>query len=157
MPVAAVFDIHKMNRDPVTDPYLLLVEAEEMHTGIVHRFVVDNTPLTSRGEVFEPLAIEFTLPAKGEEQQPVTATVSNVDREAGRVVLSASSRVMVRLIVIDATAPDVYLIDTLDMFFAAEAPITFEDVDLTLAPVIDWQSPVPFYKTTQNLFPGVWV
>lgn len=156
MPVIDLSDIHNMNRDPVASPYILLIELEETFSGVVQRFCVNNEPVQAMGEEYLPISVEFTLPGKGEEQLPVKATVSNIDREAGRALLSASKRVMVRLMVIDFAAPDEPLMDTLDMFFAAEAPIGAEEIDITIAPVLDWLTPVPFYRTTENLFPGVW-
>lgn len=157
MPVVSASVIHKLNGDGIADPFILLIELEEEYSGIVHRFCNDNGDILSNGETYVPFAIDFALPAKGEEQTPVNVSVSNVDREPGKALLSADSRVMFRMMVIDAADPDAYIMDTLDMFFLSDSTISAQLADGTVAPVIDWQTPTPFFKTTQNLFPGVWV
>ena len=156
MPVVSAGDIHNMNRDPISEPYLLLVELEEHNSGILNRWCVNNEPVVSNGNTYEPAAIEFSIPASGEEQTGVKAVVSNVDRTVGKALLAARKRVSVRLMVINIVVFDDYLIDTLDMFFISEAQFDAQELDATISSVIDWFTPVPFEKTTENLFPGVW-
>jgi len=157
MPTLTAAQIHKLNKDPITDPHVLLIEIEEEHTGVFHAYTTDNQDVVSNGVTYVPATIEFSIPKHGEEQEPVTVSVSNVHRAPGRALILSTEAIMVRMMAVDVSDPDTLLIDTLDMFQIAGAPIDSEAVDAELGPVIDWQHPVPFLRTTKDRFPGVWV
>lgn len=152
--VLTTAQLERMNRDPVDDPHILLVEFEEEHSGTVHRYCRNNEDIESDGETYLAATIEFGLPGHGAEIRPVSLMVSNVDRKAGRALLMSQERVMVRLMVIEASDPDTYLVDTLDLLAIESADIDAEAVEGQLASVIDFQSPVPFRRVTKDLFPG---
>lgn len=157
MPVLTAAQIHKLNTDPISDAHILLVEIEEEHTGTVLRYARNNEDVVSNGETYEAATIEFSLPGYGEEIRPVSMTVSNVNRAPGRALVLSSERIMVRLMVIDYASPDTYLEDTQDLLAIVDADIDQQTVEARLISVIDWQSPVPFFKTTQGMFPGLFV
>ena len=78
------------------------------------------------------------------------------ERTYNQSLLLARQRVTVRMMVIDFSDPDEYLVDTMDLFYIGAAPIDAQTVQGKLEPVMDWLVPVPFYRTTASLFPGVW-
>lgn len=147
---------HKINRDPVSDPHILLTEIEEEHSGSPLRLAVNNEAVTSNSEEYSPAGIEFSIPGQGEEPSPPRATISNVNRAAGRAILLSRDMIMVRFMVIDVTAPDTSIIDTLDQFVITASSITAEDVSVTLGSAVDWQMPYPLMRATQANFPGAW-
>lgn len=162
MPVLTTAQIHKQNLDPVTDPQLLLVEIEELHSGVVHRYVRDVDDLESSvsdgvtTETWTAASIEFSWTGHGEEIRDVNITVSNVYRDAGRALILSSEPIMVRLIVIDYASPNTAMADTLDLLFIGEATIGPETVEGKLTSTILWDSAYPFYRATKMLLPGIY-
>lgn len=161
MPALTTAQIHKLNRDPVSDPHLLLIEIEELHSGFVHRHCRNNEAVLSRvsdGSTqysYEPATIEFSRIGHGEEIRGVSITVSNVDRNAGRALILSSEPVMVRMIVIDYASPDTALEDTLDLLGVASADISPQAIEARLESNLDFQLPWPPFRTTAQLFPGL--
>lgn len=154
--------IEKLNRDPITDPYLLLVEIEELNTGTVHRYVNNNEDITSTvsdgstSETWTAATIAFSLPGSGEEIRDVSLTVSNIDRAAGRALILSSDMIMVRLIVIDYASPNAALIDTYDLMHIGTGDVDAETVEVKLISSIDFNLPWPPGRMTEQLFPGVY-
>ena len=148
--------VHAINRDPVTDPHVILVEFEERGAGAVHRYCSDNQDIISNGETFEAATIGFSRIGYGEEVRGVALTVSNINRAPGRAVLNSREVIMSRIMTIDTADPDTYLEDSLDLLELGSASINSVVVEGQLASVIDWNLPVPFYRTTKGDFPGLW-
>lgn len=149
--------IHKLNRDPVADPHVLLIEIEEEHGGTVLRYAADNQDGVSNGETYSAASFEYQFPGSGDAHDKITISVSNVNRAPGRALINSQERITVRMMIVDVSEPDDVLLDTLDIFVITDAYIGPDVVQANLQSVLEWRSPVPFYRATKDLFPGCWV
>lgn len=162
MPVLTTAQVHKLNLETMVDPQLLLVEFEELHSGFVHRHVRNNEDITSTvsdgstSETWTAATIDFTWPGYSENIRDVNIEVSNVNRAPGRAMILSREPVMVRLIVIDYASPNVAMADTFDLLGVAEATIDAQTLSAKLTSNILWNLPVPFFRATKLLLPGIY-
>lgn len=147
---------HKLNRDPIRDPHILLLEFQEDGEGAVERAAVNNEDVTFEGNVFYAAEITVKLPSAANGEPSASLSTSNVERILGRALNAATKRVNVRMILVDYSAPDVAVIDTIDLLVANASTISGASIDMQLSARASMQEPVPHRRTTRNAFPGVW-
>lgn len=146
---------HALNRDPVSEPLLVLLEFAEDGGGDVHRMAVNNEDVVSNGETFSAVAAEVTLPGAGDQSPGVSITISNIDRTLGAAVFRARRRVGVRVRLVAADDPDTAIIDTRDMMVLASASGDSISISGDLAPRGAALEPVSA-RVTRQFFPGLY-
>ena len=156
MPEVTDAQRHKLNRDPVSDPHIILLEFQEDGMATIHRAVANTEDFDWEGNTYYQRDITIELPNSGEGETQARLSTSNIDRTLGRVLDSATQRINVRLIVIDVTAPGTPLIDTKNLLVIPSAS-GMNELSVNLGPRASLQEPVPFVPTTQATFPGVWL
>lgn len=147
---------HTLNRDPIAEPYLVLLEFKEDGETDIVRVAVNNEDVTFQGEVYLKASVEVTLPSTQDGDQAATLTVSNVDRVLGKALLACRRRINVRMILVNAFDLDATpIIDTMNLMVNPSSSVNPSIIEMSLGPRADQQEPVPFQRTTQQLFPGV--
>lgn len=147
---------HKVNRDPIADPHIMLLEFWEDGEETVIRAAVNNESVVHNGETYVPTNINLTLPSKENEEVSARLTASNSERLMGRAIDRAARRINVRMLMIDVAIPDVAIVDTLNLMVADSVQVSGILLNMTLGPRASLQEPVPVRRTTRNSFPGTW-
>jgi|CXWL01.1.fsa_nt_gi hypothetical protein len=156
MPTAA--QLFAAGRDPVADAWLMLVELQEEHSGSeILRVARNNADVMHNGNVFYKSSFEIRLPGASDEEPRAGLQASNVTRAAGRRLMLARHPIRVRLIVIDAAAPDAAVIDTNDLLKVGRWSADGMLVDLELKARASHAEPLPFQRTSRHLYPAVWM
>ena len=149
---------HTLNRDPVSDEHIVLLEFQEDGTRAVHRAAVNTEDVTFEGETFYRAGIDVILPQTGEEAQEAQLVAPNVDRQLGRALDSARLRVGCRMILVNFRNMDAGpIIDTGNLLVISSASIDADQISTTLGPRADLDDPYPPRRTTKQEFPGVWI
>ena len=156
MPLPTDAQRHKLNRDPISDPHIVLIEFQEDGQASIHRAAVNTEDITWGGEVYYRSPIDITLPDTGGDQTSAKVTAPNIDRLLSRAIDSATQRINVRMILIDAVT-EVAIIDTKNLLVIPSATGSGGEVSATLGPRASLLEPVPFQKTTKDGFPGIWL
>lgn len=157
MPTPTEAQRHKLNRDPVADPHLILLEFQEDGKSLVHRAAINTEDVTWEGDVYSRASISVELPQTGDGETSAQLVASNIDRILGRAINSATQRINVRLILIDSALPDAAIIDTKNLLVIPSASGSATQVSATLAPRASLLEPVPAKQTTKADFPGIWL
>lgn len=157
MPTPTPAQRHKLNRDPVVDPHIILLEFQEDGKSFVHRAAINTEDVTFEGNVFSRAAISVELPQTADGETSAQLVASNIDRVFGRAINSATQRINVRLILIDAALPDAAIIDTKNLLIMPSASGSATQVSAALAPRASLLEPVPSKQTTKADFPGIWL
>jgi hypothetical protein len=157
MPTPTTAQRHKLNRDPVTDPHIILLEFQEDGKSLVHRAAINTEDVEWNGETYVRAAVSVELPETRDGETRAQVVASNVERIMSRALNSATQRINVRLILIDVAAPEYALIDTMNLLVIPSASGNAERITMQLAPRASLQEPVPFKQTTKADFPGVWL
>lgn len=158
MPTVTDAQRHKLNRDPIVDPHVILIEFQEDGQSAVERAALNNENIIWNGETYYRSDIEAQTPPTGDGDISSQLVASNVDRAISRALDRAQERINVRLILIDTAAPDTPIIDTLNLMVMPTASAADEGtVSAQLAARAGLQEPVPFKMTTRAEFPGIWI
>lgn len=157
MPTPDTAQRHKLNRDPVRDPHVILLEFQEDGKSMVHRAAINTEDVTWRGELYIRAAISVELPQTRDGETRAQVVLSNIERIFSRAMNAATQRINVRLILIDIAVPDVALIDTMNLLVIPSASGTATSVTGQLAPRASLLEPVPHRQTTKAEMPGVWL
>lgn len=148
---------HKLNRRPIRDPYIALVEVTDEVMGTVHRAAANNEDIVSNGETFVRSDISVVFPKSGDEETSASLEMSNVSRIAGRAVEAAIGRIGVRLMLVDASDPDTIVkVDTLNLLVAEELTVTSETVSASLSPRAKLNEQYPPRTIDESGFPGAY-
>lgn len=156
MPDVTAAQRHKLNRDPVSDPHIVLVEFQEDGQAAINRAAINTEDVIWGGETYYRAAIDIQLAGSGGDEARATMVASNVDRLLSRALNSATQRVNVRLILIDYATGEA-LIDTKNLLVIPAATATAEDISADLGPRASLLEPIPFKRTTKSEFPGIWL
>jgi hypothetical protein len=157
MPVPSNDQRHKLNRDPVADPHIVLIEFQEDGRSLVHRAAINTEDVTWRGNVYTRAAISVEMPETRDGETRAQLAMSNVDRLISRALNGATQRINVRIILIDFAAPDTPIIDTKNLLVMPSASGNSETVTGQLGPRASLLEPIPFKMTTREDFPGLWL
>lgn len=158
MPTVTDAQRHKLNRDPITDPHIILIEFQEDGESAVERAALNNENIVWNGETYYRSDIEVQTPSTSDGEISAQLVASNVDRYLSRALDSATQRINVRIILIDTAAPDEPIIDTKNLLVMPSASANDEgSVSAQLAARVGLLEPVPFKRTTKAAFPGVWL
>lgn len=156
MPVVSDAQRHKVNRDPIRDPHIILLEFQEDGQDAVNRAAINTENVTFEGNEFLRAQIGVVLPETGGDDTAAQLVASNVDRTLGRALDAATQRINCRMILVDVANPDEAIIDTKNLMVIATATANSEEVNAALGPRASLQEPVPARRTTRQQFPGVW-
>lgn len=157
MPAPTEAQRHKLNRDPIKDPHIVLLEFQEDGQASVHRAAINTEDIVWNGETYYRSSIDIQLPASGEDEARAQLVASNVDRILSRALDAATQRINVRMILIDAAAPDTPLIDTANLMVIPSGSGNAAEISVDLGPRAGLLEPVPFQRTTKQAFPGIWL
>lgn len=157
MPTPTPAQRHKLNRDPVADPHLILLEFQEDGKSFIHRAVINTEDIERGGETYSRAAISVELPGTSDSETSAKLVASNVDRVLGRAVNAAVQRINARLILIDYAEPDEAIIDTRNLLVISSASVSAGQVTATLSARATLLEPVPSKQTTKAQFPGIWL
>lgn len=157
MPVPSASQRHKLNRDPIRDPHIILLEFQEDGKSMVHRAAINTEDITWRGNVYDRAAISVELPETRDGETRAQLSMSNVERIFSRALNAATQRINVRMILIDIGAPEVPLIDTMNLLVIPSASGNSSSITGQLAPRATLLEPIPHRQTTKQEFPGVWL
>ena len=157
MPTPTVAQRHKLNRDPIADPQIILLEFQEDGNSNVQRAVINTEDVTWQGNVYYKASIDITFPNSGGGGVRAQMTASNVNRVLGRALNAATQRINVRLIQVDLTNPDEPMLDSKNLLIIPSASGKAATVTAELAPRASLQEPVPFKRTTKQDYPGVFL
>lgn len=157
MPVPTSAQRHKLDRDPITDAHIVLLEFQEDGRSTVTRYALNTEDVVSGGNTYRRASVRVDLPSTGSDDTRATLTASNLDRTLGRVVDAARRRVTVRLMLVDSSDPDTVIIDTKNLIVMSTISGNSVQVTASLEPRMSLQEPVPFQRTTRKFFPGVWL
>jgi hypothetical protein len=148
---------HKVNRDPVRDPHIILLEFQEDGNSIIERAAINTEDFTFEGNVFIAAGITVKLPSAENNEPTASLSASNVELVLGRALNAATRRINVRMILVDTSEPDTAILDTGNLLVATSSTISGVMVEMHLAARASMQEPVPNRRTSQNSFPGTWV
>lgn len=157
MPVPTDSQRHKLNRDPVSDPHVVLLEFQEDGQSTVHRAAINTEDVEWNGEVYYRAAISIELPTTADGETRAQIVASNIDRILSRALNAATQRINVRIILIDVSAPGIPLIDTRNLMVVPQASGNAETITGQIGPRASLLEPVPFKQTTKAEFPGIWL
>ena len=158
MPTVTDTQRHKLNRDPGSEPHVILLEFQEDGQSAVERAALNNEDVTYEGNVFSRSDIEVALPSTGDGEISAQLVSSNIDRYISRALDRATQRINVRIILIDTSAPTVAIIDTLNLMVMPAASASEDgSISAQLSARAGLLEPVPFQRTTKAHFPGVWL
>jgi len=157
MPKVTDAQRHKLNRDPVADPHIVLLEFQEDGQIAIERAAINTDDVVWNGNTYTRAAINVVAPESGDDQPSARLEASNIDRILGRALNAADRRITVRMIVTDVSIPDSVLLDTKNSLVIGDGSIAAQIVSATLAARMDLREPVPFKRTTRSTFPGVWI
>jgi len=157
MPTPTEAQRHKLNRDPVVDPHIVLLEFHEDGSAEIHRAAINNEDIEWQGETYSRAGISIELPTTQDGETRAQLVMANIDRIISRALNSATRRINVRIILIDVGAPDLPLIDTKNLMIIPSASGNSERITAQLGPRAGLLEPVPFKQTTKAEFPGIWL
>lgn len=157
MPVPSDSQRHKLNREFIEDPHVILLEFQEDGKSLVHRAAINTEDVVWQGETYVRAAVSVELPETRDGETRAQVVASNIDRIMSRALNSATQRINVRLILIDIAAPDMPLIDTVNLLVIPNASGNSEQITAQLEPRASLLEPVPFKQTTKAEFPGIWL
>ena len=157
MPVPSASQRHKLNRDPIRDPHIILLEFQEDGRSLVHRAAINTEDVEWRDETYFRAAIQVELPETRDGETRAQIVMSNIERIFSRAMNAATQRINCRLILIDIGAPELPLIDTMNLLVIPSASGTSTSITGQLAPRASLLEPVPHRQTTKQDFPGVWL
>lgn len=156
----------RQSQETQTQPDLLLVEFQEDGSGVVERAVLNNEDVIFGGNTYYAAQFDIGLPNDGETQALPSLTFSNVDREAGKLSLSAQDRISCRLIHLDGSDYTVSggvrtyytaLSDTSNMMVVADVAADILNISGSLAPRLNLDLPSPLFVTNEKTFPGLYL
>jgi hypothetical protein len=148
---------HKLNRDPIRDPHIILLEFQEDGQAAINRAAINTEDVIWNGNTYYKSSIDIQLPVTGDNETRATMTASNIDRLLSRAIDSANQRINVRMILIDYAAPETAIIDTKNLLVIPSASGDANSVTADLGPRATLLEPVPSKKTTKLEFPGIWL
>lgn len=157
MPEATDSQRHKLNRDPVRDPHVILLEFQEDGQDSILRVAVNTEDVTWEGNLYTRAAIHITFPQSGGGDTRAQLAASNVNRALSRALNAATRRISCRLILIDVANDTVPLIDTANLLVIPSASGRADKVTAELAPRASLLEPVPAKRTTKQDFAGIWL
>lgn len=149
---------HKLNRRPLIDPLICLVEFQADGESEVYRATTNNANVTRDSETYIRSDISVTLPKESVNSEvSAKISMSNVTRAPGRAIAAARrKRIGVRLIVVHASDPDTAVkIDTKNLLYAKQMKVSSGEVEATLASRVSLNEPVPPSPTENSFFPGL--
>ena len=146
---------HKLNRDPVSDPQIVLLEFQEDGSSTVHRAAANTEDVVWQGNTYIRRQIDVELPGTSTNETRARLVTSNIDRILGRAIDAAVQRINVRLILIDFATGEA-LIDTKNLMVIPSASGMVE-LSVELGPRASLLEPVPASPTTRADFPGVYI
>jgi len=155
MPAVTSAQRAKLNRDPITDAHVILLEFQEDSRSMVHRAAINNEDIVHEGHTYVATDISIQLPGSGDQDAAVKLDMSNISRVVGAAVNRARNRIGCRIKIIDVTAPEVALMDTKNLFVLSQANGDSIRISADLGPRATLQEPVPFRRTSRKFFPGV--
>lgn len=147
---------HKLNRDPITDAHIILLEFQEVGSSTVHRAAINNEDITHNSNTYIATDITFSLPSSGTQYPTIRLEMSNITRVIGQILVKARNRIECTVKLIDASDPDTAIIDTKNMFVLADVSGDSRRVSGQLRTRASQQEPVPNRRTFKWSFPGVW-
>ena len=148
---------HKLNRDPVSDPHVVLLEFQEDGQSAVQRAAINTEDITFEGNLFTAASIDIQLPETKSGDTRARLVASNVDRILGRALDAATQRISVRIILIDTANPTVTIVDTENQLVIPSASGNSTEISAQLGPRATLQEPLPSKRTTKEDFPGIWL
>lgn len=157
MPVPTAAQRHKLDRDPISDPHIVLLEFQEDGRTEVTRCAINTESVVSNGNTFNRYSMQVSLPATGSGDSRASLTLSNLDRVIGRIIDAARKRISVRMMLVDSSDPDTLIVDTRNMLVLSSISGNSIQITAQVEPRVSLQEPVPLQKTTRNFFPGVWI
>lgn len=160
MPIIALRTRHDVNRDPIRDPFLILLEFLEDGQLVEDtlRVAINNEDIVYGGETYTRAAIQVSIPSTQDTDQSASMQISNVDRVIGQALDKCRKRINVRMLVVDSSDLSADpIIDTKNLMVVPSASGNTETITIRLGPRADQQEPVPFQRTTRQYFPGVWI
>lgn len=155
MPAVTAAQRAKLNRDPISDAHIILLEFQEDSRAVVHRAAINNEDVSHVGNVYVATDISIKLPTSGDRDAAVRLDMSNISRIVGAAVNRARNRVGCRIKMIDISNPDVALIDTKNLFILGTVSGNSVRISADLGPRATMHEPVPFRRTSRAFFPGV--
>lgn len=156
MPQVTDAQRHKLNRDPIRDPMLILLSFQEDKTDDVHRAAINNEDITRNGDVYSQANIGFQLPNSSSQELSIKLSMSNVSRLIGTKLNRARSMIGCNIVFVDASDLDgVPMIDTKNLLVISAAQGNTTKVSVTLGPRVSLHEPVPGKTTSKQLYPGV--
>ena len=158
MPIVSPATRHTVNRDPITDAHVILLEFREDGASRVERAAINNEDVVFEGNVFTAApGLQVHVPSTSDQDAASSVSASNVDRVLGRALDACRQRISVRMILVDMGDPSQAIIDTRNLMVIPSASGDTETISATLGPRADMQEPVPFRRTTRQDFPGVFL
>lgn len=145
----------KLNRDPISDAHIILLEFREDGRSTVHRAAINNEDIIHAGNTYVATDILISLPNSGDRDASVRLDMSNLSRVIGAAINRARNRIGCRIILIDVAVPDVALMDTKNLFILNQASGDSVRISSDLGPRASLQEPVPFRRTSRKFYPGV--
>lgn len=155
MPSVTVIQRDKLNRDPITDPHVILLEFQEDGRSTVHRAAINNEDITHNSNTYVATDISIALPGSSDGDGSVHMEMSNISRIIGVAILQAKRRIGCRIKLIDTSEPDVALLDTKNLFVLSQANGDSVRITADLGPRATVQEPVPFRRTSRAFYPGL--
>ena len=148
---------HKINRRPIRDPHIVLVEITDDVSGTVHRAAANNEDIVSNGETFIRSDIRVALPRSGDDDTEATISLSNITRIPGRAVEASQGRITCRLMLVAASDPDTIVkVDTKNLLVFRETSVSLTKVSSSLKPRAELSEPYPPKPATKEWFPGAY-
>lgn len=148
---------HKLNRDPVSDPHIILLEFQEDGQSAINRAAINTEDVVFEGNTFYKAGIDIQLPSTQDGETQAQMVASNIDRVLGRALNAATQRINVRMILVDASDLTTAIIDTKNLMVISQASGNSTKVSGSLGPRAGLLEPVPFKRTTKQDFPGIWL
>jgi hypothetical protein len=156
MPIVTSQQRAKANRDPITDPHIVLLEFWEEGRSLIHRAAINNEDVVHLENTYQWADITISLPGSSDKASTPSLEMSNLTRIPGAAINQARGLIICRMILVDIANPDVALLDTKNMFVITQASGDSVRISADLGPRADLQEPVPFKKTSRVFFPGVY-
>ena len=147
---------HKLNRDPISDAFIILLEFQEDGSSEVIRAAANNEDVISNGNTYTAADISVTLPGSSDVEQFVSIEMSNVHREPGKAINRSRNRIGVKFLFIDSSDPDTYLYQTYNMMVLQQVSLNSIRITGSIGPRARLNEPYPFRPTTKTFFPALW-
>jgi hypothetical protein len=146
---------HKLNRDPISDAHIILLEFQEDGESTIHRAAVNNEDVISNGNTYTGFAISISLPGSSDADQNVTIEASNITRDLGRAFANAKRQVGCRIMLVDSSAPNTAILDTGNSLLIRDVTITGSTISASLGSRAPLDEPYPWRRTNKIFFPGL--